>query len=72
MVYKIILTRFNRWFEETTIVEHTFSTKEQAERLFDGKHTIKSKDDVSRRLVYDKTGDKTSVDGVVLEETKYR
>lgn len=71
MVYKIILVRLNRWFEEQTIVEHTFSTKDQAERLFDGKHTIKGREDVLRRIVYDETGNKDSVGGKLIEEKRY-
>ena len=70
-MYKIILHRYNRWFEEQVIVEHTFSTKEQAERLFDGKHKLKSRDDISRQIVFDADKDQNSPKGTLIEEKKY-
>lgn len=70
-MYKIVLVHLNRWFEEKTVVEHVLSTKDQAERLFDGKHAIKSREDVLRRIVYDESGNKDSPEGKLIEEKRY-
>lgn len=71
-MYKIILKRYNRWFEEETIVEHTGNIKEQMVMLLDGKHKLKGSNDICRQLVHDPDGVPTSASGKVVEEVKYK
>ena len=71
-MYKIVLKRYDRYYDEEVVVEHTGSIKSQMEILFDAKNKNRHKDEISRRLVYDEHGVPTSASGRVVEEVKYK